>query len=105
MLKKGEREGVKGRKEPREEESLRFQITVFCSRRRSTFHDKREGTTTTTTTTMASSPPPKTAAPVSHQLPAGMENKGTLKNGEIEFKSIEKNENIPGSKARKGDSR
>jgi len=100
MLKKGEREGMKGRKEPCEE-SLRFKITVFCSRRRSTFHDKREGTTTMmTTTTTTSSPPPKTAAPVSHQFPAGMEDRGTLKNGEIEFKS-EKNENIPGSKTRK----
>ncbi|TGZ32597.1 hypothetical protein DBV15_08935 [Temnothorax longispinosus] len=73
-------------------------MDVFCSRRRSTFHDKRAGTTTTTTTTSSSSP--KTAAPVSHPLPAGMEDKGALKNGKIEFKSEHReNENIPGSKA------
>lgn len=106
MLKKGERERdrerTKDREKPREE-SLRFKIVVFCSRRRSTFHDKREGPTTTTTTT---SSPPKTPAPVSHPLPAGMEDKGAMKNGEIEFKSEHReNENIPGSKAKKDGSR
>lgn len=59
-LKKGKREGKKERetRKSRRKESLRFKIAVFCSRRRSTFHDKREGTTTT------SSSSPKTAAPV-----------------------------------------
>lgn len=70
-------------------------IAVLCSQQRSTFSDKREGTTTTSL--------PKTAAPASRPLPAGIENKGALKNGEIEFKSEHReNENIPGSKTRKG---
>lgn len=65
MLKKGKGKRKRERRKDKEkpcEESLRFKIAVFCSRRRSTFHDKREGTTTTTTTTSSSSP--KTAAPV-----------------------------------------
>lgn len=49
----------------------RFKIAVFCSRRRSTFPDKREGTTTKKSTS-----PPKTVTPASHSLPAGMEDKG-----------------------------
>lgn len=55
---------------------------------------------------MTTTSAPKTAVPASCPLPAGIEDKGALKNGEIEFKSKHReNENIPRSKTRKGGSR
>lgn len=79
------RERKRDRREPREENlASKLQSSARGGDRRSPINERERGRESRTESTS----PPKTAAPASHSLPAGMEDKGrALKNGEMEFKS------------------
>lgn len=78
------RERKRDRREPREENlASKLQSSARGGDRRSPINEREQGRESRTESTS-----PKTAAPASHSLPAGMEDKGrALKNGEMEFKS------------------